>query len=114
MLTYEDEPTIRHAMMKRLDREPGVEICEIKIVKLRDCISVGVLAVISHGPQFRSLFHLPLSFELRHVHNEIDEIAEQYKKGRAEFFRQAHFGQQYVPDQWLLGTGLRGRWAKYG
>ncbi len=114
MLTYENEPIIRRAILNKLDKEPGVEICDIEIEKLKDCISVGILAVISHGPIFRSIFHLPLVFELRHVHNELDEIAEQYKKGRMEFFRQAHYGQQDVPEQWLTGTGLRGRWQQYG
>jgi hypothetical protein len=46
MLTDEDTPTIRNAIMKRLDLEPGVKVCDIKFAKGLNHITVGVLAII--------------------------------------------------------------------
>ncbi len=114
MLTYENAPTIRHAIMKRLDVEPGVEICDLQIHKHDDHIHVGILALLSQAIITRSHFHLPLSFELRHVHNEIDEIAEQYRSARKDFFQTSNAGLIHIAEKTALGTGLRGRWAQYG
>lgn len=116
MLTYSDEPTIRFAMMRRLDKEPGVKICEIKTVPhLRDdppYIAVGVLATVMDAIVTRSIFELPAQFELRHLHNEIDEIAEQFKAARLDFFGKGCFLLE--PEKQLAGSGLRGRWKQYG
>jgi hypothetical protein len=116
MLTHEDEPTIRNAFMKRLERERGVKICEIKVVPhLKETppfIAVGVLATLDDAVVTRSLFHLPALWALRHLHNEIDEICEQMKAAR-----KLHFGRGgaplKAPESQLLGTGLRGRWRQH-
>ena len=125
-MTYEDEPTIRHAIMRRFDPakgkkgERGIKVCEILVqphmIENPPFIAVGVLAAIDSehdGPIVRSYFHLPAEFELRHLHNEIDEIAEQYKSARIDMAlngRMMKFGEQRT----MLGTGLRGNWAMYG
>lgn len=113
MLTADDTPTIRFAITRRLDAEPGVEICEIKFAKHPDHIAVGILATLGKTIVTRSRFDLPNSFELSHLHDEIDEIAEQYKAARKVYFgRGGSFLIQ--PERQLDGSGLRGRWAKYG
>jgi len=35
MLTADDTPTIRFALSRRLGKEPGVEICDLKFQKRR-------------------------------------------------------------------------------
>ena len=109
MLNYDNSPIIRHAIIKKLDSEPGVEICEILIHRHSDCIAVGILAVLDglDGLVVRSRFELPLEFELGAVHAEIDEIAEQMKTARKESRL-----SQPTTEQLLQGTGLRGRWLK--
>ncbi len=113
MLNRTDTPTIRNAIHKRLGKERGVTICEIKFWQHEDCISVGVLATVDEGPITRSLFDLPPEWDIRHLWDEIDEVAEQMKAAR-----KAHFGRGGLPmakpEVQLAGTGLRGRWAKYG
>ena len=122
MLGIDDQPTIRHAIMKRLDAEPGIKVCELKIVpherETPPFIAVGVLCTIDglftdNATIARSLFHLPLpEFEHRHLLNEIDEICEQMKAARkAQFGRGA--GLILTPEKQLLGTGLRGRWGAW-
>jgi hypothetical protein len=142
MLTFDDNPTIRHAILKRLDKEPNVKVVDIVI---RDCTEpppTGMLSSLvellalrkAHVPHIevgvwlfltdtirkdgegmvdlRSFFDLPAQFELRHVHNEIDEIAEAAKKAREKtaVTRLVHVpGLQHKREQ-LEGTGLRGRW----
>lgn len=114
MLTDEDTPTIRNAILRRLDIEPGVTICEVKFARGRGYIAVGVLAELDNGgPLCRSRFELPNPFEHGHLIEEIDEIAEQFKAAR-----KAHFGTGsgliLTPERQLQGSGLRGRWARYG
>ena len=114
MLTDEDTPTIRHAINRRLGVEVGVTICDIKFAKGLNYIAVGILAELDNGgPITRSRFELPIPFEHGHLLEEIDEIAEQYKAAR-----KAHFGSGsgliLTPERQLQGTGLRGRWARYG
>jgi hypothetical protein len=113
MLTDEDTPTIRNAIMKRLDLELGVKICDIKFGKGLHHIAVGLVATIDDGPITMSRFDLPIPFEHGHLIEEIDEIAEQFKAAR-----KAHFGNGsgliLTPERQLQGTGLRGRWARYG
>lgn len=114
-MTYADEPTIRWAIIKRLDAERGVRVCDVPIVDGgKDGIRVGVVSEIdgADGLVVRSRFDLPPVFELRHVHNEIDEIAEQYKAARADYWRNGRMpiGERVV----VSGTGIRGRWAHHG
>ncbi len=143
MLTYTDAPTIRNAIIKRLDKEPGVEICEIIVMphiggvnredpercletikflvahvpieQLQpriECISVGVLARLGHSLVTRSRFELPPEFTHQHLINEVDEIAEQYKAARLDFWGRGAVMRE--PEKQLAGTGLRGRWTSYG
>ncbi len=114
MLTDEDTPTIRHAINRRLGNEPGVTICDIKFGKGMNYIVVGILAELDNGgPITRSRFELPIPFEHAHLIDEIDEIAEHMKAAR-----KAHFGRGsgliLTPERQLQGSGLRGRWARYG
>lgn len=113
MLTDEDTPTIRNAIFRRLDLEPGVTVCDIKFAKGRGYIAVGVLATVDDAVITRSRFELPVPFEHGHLVDEIDELAEQMKAAR-----KAHFGSGsgviLTPERQLQGTGLRGRWARYG
>lgn len=116
MLTYEDEPTIRFALMRRLDKEPGVEICDLRVEPHLSedppFIAVGLVALLGKLLITRSTFHLPPVFEHRHLLNELDEIAEQYKAARKEYFRGGMVMK--ASEHELAGTGLRGRWAQYG
>jgi hypothetical protein len=109
MLTGDDVPTIRHAILKRLDAEPGVQVADIPVELAADCIRVGVLAMLGETLVVRSRFDLPPEFEIGHLHNEIDEIAEQYKAARADFWKQA---RMIAGERAVKGTGLRGRWGK--
>ena len=113
MLDAESEPTIRFAIMRRLDAEPGVEICDLQIrPNLADSfIAVGMVARLGKLLIADAQFHLPIPFEIGHLHNEIDEIAEGFKKARHDFFKS---GMRQVERKQLSGTGLRGRWAQYG
>lgn len=123
MLTYDDAPTIRHAIMRRLDPakgkkgERGVKVCEILIQPhlldpVKPFIAVGVLVELDGDKVMRSYFHLPAEFELRHLHNEIDEICEQYKSARIDHVLTG--GTKFGEQRTMLGTGLRGNWAMYG
>lgn len=136
MLCYQnDAPTIRHAIMRRLEKEPGVAIADLVIKEVKkgdkitrtgveleaqdDHIAVGVWIIIMDRVQdeglidARSFFDLKPQFELRQVHNEVDEIAEQIKAAR----RQAGVGRLlWRPGMErerhdVLGTGRRGRWS---
>src|SRR5579863_3174268 len=120
MLTWTDDPTIRHAILKRLDLERGVELLEVKITPHPKAtprfIAVGVLARIDHTLDARSLFHLTWSLEIGHLRNEIDENAEALKAARKDHFGRVFRGQLMVGDmqRTLVGNGLRGNWGKYG
>src|SRR6266550_2045118 len=105
MLTWEDEPTIKNAIQKRLGAERGVTICDIPVEADIDCIRVGILAQVDSTLIVRSRFDLPLEFELSHLHNEIDEIAEHYKAARADFWAKGRALEQ--PETRLMGTGIR-------
>lgn len=109
MLTYHDNAaTIRWAILKKLDAESGVKVCDVLIKPHPDHIAVGILATLSDELIVRSRFDLPSEFDLRHLHNEIDEIAEQYKAARLDFFGRGAIMRD--PEKMLEGTGLRGRW----
>ncbi len=117
MLTLEeDEPIIRNALTKRLDSEPGVRVLEVTAKAHPQHIAVGVewmVADIVHGT---SLFHLPPQFEISHVLNECDEIAEACKEAKRTFaLRLAGLPDEGAKSERFTakGTGPRGHW-KYG
>lgn len=111
MLTADDTPTIRFAVLRRLGTEPGVRICDIKFGKGDGVIAVGIIAALGDSIITKSRFDLPDPFEHGHLIAEIDEIAEQYKKARRDFFTAA---LPISEEKTLAGTGTRGRWARYG
>jgi len=121
MLTAADEPIIRRALERRLDASrggaSGVRVLEITIKEHKRHIAVGVLLHVDDKIIVRSIFDLPPSFELRHVHNEADEIAEGCKQARATL---RFTGPGSVPlgalseEFTAKGTGRRGNWRMYG
>lgn len=116
MLTYSDEPIIRRALMRRLDSVPGVRVLAVNTVEHKTYLAVGVEWMVRDVVHGTSLFHLPLSFELSHVHNEADEIAEGCKEAKSKFaLALAGMVQPgSVSERFkALGTGERGNW-KYG
>jgi hypothetical protein len=115
MLTHADSPTIRFAINRRLDKERGVRVGEIKITPHLDASPAYTEVVFFvHMPvlpePLRIKFHLPEPFEHRHLLNEIDESAEKCKEARLEFWRNGgiELGRNFG------GTGLRGGWKTYG
>ncbi len=117
MLTYDDEPTIRFAIRRRLEKEPGVRILDLHVKpRLSDIpphIRVGIRAQLGQLPLYpKSRFDLPAEFEHIALLNEIDEIAEQYKECRRAFF--ANGGKSVGVEIEVKGTGVRGRWKRYG
>jgi hypothetical protein len=116
MLNYEDgQPTIKFAIERRLDKEPGVRVLEVKIqphpTAVPAFIAVGVLAIIDEDLIATGTFHLPWEFEHIHLLNEIDEIAEGYKLARINVALEGKPGEGM--KRTLLGTGLRGRWEQH-
>ena len=111
MLTADDTPTIRRAILRRLGVEPNVRVCDIKFEKAPGEISVGILANVGDHIITRSAFVLPDPFELGHLHNEIDEISVQYRLAAKDHFTAA---LPVSDEKFLAGTGLRGNWARYG
>lgn len=117
MLTLaDDEPTLRNAIMKRLDQEPGVRVLDIQTKAHPNHIAVGVEWMVNDLVHGTSVFHLPPSFEIGHIHNEVDEIAEGCKESKRKFA--LHLAG--LPDEGskserfiAKGTGERGNW-KYG
>lgn len=117
MLTVTDEPIIKRALTRRLDNERGVSVLEIKVVGHKSHIAVGLLLHVDDKVLVKSVFDLPPVFELKHVHNEADEIAESCKEAR----RKLQFTGAYLPELGAVsevftarGTGRRGRWAQLG
>lgn len=111
MLTADDTPTIRNAILKRLGPEPGVIICDIKFAKAPGLIAVGLISTLGTTIRVKSRFDLPDPFEHGHLVAEIDEIAEQYKTARRDFFTSR---LPVSETKTLPGTGARGRWERYG
>lgn len=128
MLTADDTPTIRFALHRRLDKEPGVQVADIKFAKLKKgdwyadlsglmlradepFIRVGVVLSVGRMVIVTSRFDLPDPFEHGHLLAEIDEIAEQCRRARKDFFTAAMDVSEAKP---LPGTGLRGKWNRYG
>lgn len=124
MLTYEDSPTIRNAIQKRLHEAGKTEIADIKIINMPDAkpphIQVGVWFILKDRLNTdgvidpRSFFDLPAEFEHSHLLNEIDEIAEQLKVVRIETRIGAiiHKPDAVQPRKIVVGTGLRGNWPE--
>jgi hypothetical protein len=124
MLTYyHNAAQIRWAILKKLDTLPGVKIYDVVIVPRQtpkpkprqDCIAVMIRAMLFDGLDVTSRFDLPPEFDLRHLHNEIDEIAEQYKAVFVDFWGRGRHGTDLwtmggAPQKVMAGTGLRGRW----
>lgn len=115
-MNFEDNATVRNAILKRLDLEKGVIVFDLKIEQKDDCIAVGVWSGIMDGGQdiidARSFFDLPLEFTHKHLLNEIDEIAEQIKECRKKAGPFAVFNPEKASiREAVKGTGLRGRWA---
>ncbi len=113
----DDEPRIRYGIRKRLEAEKGVKLMDIKIVDKTDHIAVGVEWMIDDLIHGTSLFDLPPVFELGHIHNEVDEIAENMKEARRKFALHngvmANIGAISERHE-ARGTGRRGRWVNYG
>lgn len=115
-MNYEDNATIRNAILKRLDTESCV-IFDLQIKKEKDCIAVGVwAAILNAGPDIidtRSFFDLKPEFTHKDLLNEIDEIAEQIKAVRKSAGPFAIFNPSQDPRREAVkGTGLRGRWGE--
>ncbi len=79
MLTWDDAPTIRWAILKRLDKEPGVRVTRVVARPFPGFIGVGVETLVRDTLATRSHFRLAPEFALADLHNQIDEIAEQLK-----------------------------------
>lgn len=128
MLTADDTPTIRFAITRRLDKETGISVADIQFQKYamgeryrniedkryefsnEPFVRVGLLLEV--GPIIaKSVFDLPVPFEHGHLIAEIDEIAEAVKVARKDFFTAA---LPVSEEKTLPGTGLRGRWKRYG
>ncbi len=104
-----DLPIVRQAILNKLDKERGVKVCDMPMRDHKDYIAIGVMSLIDGTLLVRSVFHLPPWFDLRHVHNELDQIAEQYKAARVNFWtngRNLEDKNQYF----VSGTGHRGLW----
>lgn len=108
MLTFDDQPTIRNAILKRLDKERGVKICDMPMHAAEDCIAVGILALLDDKLVVRSRFDLRPQWQLADLHNEIDEVAEQYKAARRDYWGRGRV--LGTPEVQLAGSGTRGRW----
>jgi hypothetical protein len=110
MLSFDDAPTIRHAIVKRLESEPGIRFVHVFAKPFPGFIGVGVEAAIHDTLVARSHFRLPIQFELAALHREIDEIAEQY---RAAW--RAHLGtvrSDQTEAVQLAGNGVAGNWRQ--
>lgn len=111
MLTWADMPTLKNAMTKRLDKERGLKVIDIFTGRGQDCIRVGVLLALDGLLQIRSAFELPPEFDYKHLHNEIDQIAEQCKEARRDYWSRAR--PERVDNVLLTGTGARGLWVRH-
>lgn len=131
MLTSDDTPTIRNAVLKRLGLEPGVHVAEIKFQKYargdeyfvdppackltaitaEPFVRVGLLLQLGESLIVDSRFDLPDPFEHGHLLAEIDEVAQGCKKARRDFFTAA---LPVSERKFLPGSGTRGNWKRYG
>lgn len=111
MLTFDDEPTVKAAIEKRFGREKGVRILDVRMAKGAESLSVGVSAELDGALHLRGMFELPPSFDYRHLHDEIDQLSEQAKEARRDFWRRGR--PDAVDNVALTGTGMRGLWARH-
>lgn len=130
MLTAADTATIEWAIRRRLDQEPGAfvfipiltqayrkgdwyrpnpDLDMLASVK-EPFVRVGVMIELGKTILLRAKFDLPDPFEHGHLLNEVDEIAEKCKEARKGFFTSPLSAQ----ERKLSGTGMRGRWNRYG
>jgi hypothetical protein len=58
-VNYADAPTVRWAILKRLDTERGVKVHDIQIKRGDGFIGVGMILVVDGHITLRSVFHLP-------------------------------------------------------
>lgn len=118
MLDYNTgEPLIRRALQRRLTNEhiPGLRVLDIIIKDHKRHIAVGVLWQMNDLAVGSSVFDLPAQFELTHVHNEADEIAEQAKEARRRFLLHGMADKGAISETYTAkGTGRRGNWRQYG
>ena len=107
-----DLPTIRHAILKRLGAERGVIIYDIVVREKKDHVRVGVLAGLDGFDALivKSCFEVPKQFTIELIHNEIDQIAEQYKAARLDYWQKGRPELGRMQEVPLAGTGLRGLW----
>lgn len=115
MLTYNDEPIIKRAINRRVGSEVGVKILGIIVKDKLTHITVGIHWQVDDKAVGTSIFDLPSQFELSHVHNECDEIAEQIKEARAKF-RVSDMPEKLDTSEIYKakGNGRRGQWRMYG
>ncbi len=131
MLNEDAAPTIRWAILKRLDKEPGAKLVQgsIKhfvqgdpyydydhnkvISAVLPFFRVDIIVELGATILTESRFDLPIPFELRNLHNEIDEIAEHYKQVKREFWGRGA-PMLIGTEKQLQGNGMRGNWKKYG
>lgn len=118
MLTVDDIPTIRFAIQRRLDGEFGIDAVYTTFNKYPGShISVEIEILLGwigdKAFMVNSAFDLPDPFEHGHLIDEIDQIAEQIKAARKDFFGRGA-GLILTPHMQLAGTGRRGLWARYG
>jgi hypothetical protein len=115
VLTSDDTPTIRLAINRRLGILPGVHVCDIKFAgRGSGTIGVAILATFSgagEGIIADAKFELPDPFEHGHLLDELDEVAESWKTARRDHFLAA---LPVSERKFLPGTGMRGRWGRYG
>lgn len=113
MLSIDDIPTVKHAIVKRLDAEPG--IVSVHTEFQRRPYGLAVILEINLGNYgdkcviVKSQFDLPELFEHAHVIDEIDQIAEHVKLARRTAFA-VQPGERIE----MKGTGRRGLWRRYG
>ena len=118
MLTVNDTPTIRFAIQRRLDKEPGIDYVHTTFAKFPGS-HITVLVELHLGWVGEKLFHmrstfdLPDPFEHGHLLDEIDQVAEQAKAARKDYFGRGA-GIVLNPQVQLAGTGQRGLWKRYG
>ena len=118
MLTVNDTPTIRNAIVKRLEKESGIDHVFMDFVKLPGShITVELNIILGWvGDKLftvDSTFDLPDPFEHGHLLDEIDQVAEHVKAARIDFFGRGA-GLIRTPEVQLAGTGRRGLWSRYG
>lgn len=131
MLTADDTPTIRNALLKRLGTEPGVHVADIKfqkyakgdgyyadppacklfLVASEAFMRVSILLQLGETIVLDSRFDLPNPCEHGHLVAEIDEIATACGEARRDFFTAA---LPVSERKFLAGTGTRGNWSRYG